>query len=65
MGGVKSLSQFKRLAHLNFRFFKYCVHGIHEKQVLVRLVVDSFVYCLGQLRYLKFFILPMKFTVFK
>ena len=23
-------------------FFKYCVHGIHEKQVLVRLVVDSF-----------------------
>ena len=30
-------------------FFKYCVHGIHEKQVLVRLVVDSFAYCLGGL----------------
>ena len=32
------------MAHL-----KYCVHGIHEKQVFVRLVVDSFAYCLGQL----------------
>ena len=30
-------------------FFKYCVHGIHEKQVLNRLVVDSFAYCLGGL----------------
>ena len=47
MREAKSLSQFKRLAHVNFWFFKYCVHGIHEKQVLVRLVVDSFAYCLG------------------
>ena len=44
MREAKSLSQFKRLAHLNFWFFKYCVHGIHEKQVLVGLVVDSFAY---------------------
>ena len=47
MREAKSLSQFKRLAHLNFWFLKYCEHGIHEKQVLVRLVVDSFAYCLG------------------
>ena len=52
MREAKSSSQFKRLAHLNFcfflfLFFKYCVHGIHEKQVLVRLVVDSVAYCLG------------------
>ena len=40
----KSLSQFKRLAHLNFLFFKYCVHGIHEKQVLVRLVIYTVVH---------------------
>ena len=33
--------------HLNFWFLKYCVHGIHEKQVLVRLVVDNCAYCLG------------------
>ena len=30
----KPLSQFKWLAHLNFWFFKYYVHRIHEKQVL-------------------------------
>ena len=47
MREAKSLSQFKRLARLNFWFLKYCVHGIHEKQVLVRLVVASFAYCLG------------------
>ena len=52
MREAKSSSQLKRLAHLNFcfllfLFFKYCVHGIHEKQVLVRLVVESFAYCLG------------------
>ena len=29
--------------------FKYCIHGIHEKQVLVRLVVDGLAYRLGQL----------------
>ena len=46
MREAKSLSQ-KRLAYLNFWFFKYCVHGIHEKQVLVRLVADSLAYCLG------------------
>ena len=34
MREAKSLSQFKRLDHLNFWFFKYCVHGTHEKQVL-------------------------------
>ena len=54
MREAKSSSQLKRLAHLNFcfllfLFFKYSVHGIHEKQVLVRLVVESFAYCLGQL----------------
>ena len=49
MREAKSLSQFNRLAYLNFWFFKYCVHGIHEKQLLVRLVVDSLAYCLGQL----------------
>ena len=49
MREAKSLSQFKGLPHLNFCFFKYCVHGIHDKQVSVRLVVDSFAYCLGQL----------------
>ena len=43
----KSVSQFKLLAHLNFWFFKYCVHGIREKQVLVSLAEDSFAYCLG------------------
>ena len=47
MREAKSLSQFKPLAYLNFWFLKYCVHGIHEKQVLVRLVVDRFAYCLG------------------
>ena len=34
MRKAKSLSQFQRLAHMNFWFFKYCVHGVHEKQVL-------------------------------
>ena len=33
--------------------FKYCVH---EKQVLVRLVVDSFAYCLGKLGLFKLFL---------
>ena len=42
MREAKSLSQFIGLAHLNFRFFKYCIHGIHDKQVLVWLVVDGF-----------------------
>ena len=42
MREANSLSQFKRLAHLNFWFLNYCVLGIHKKQVLVRLVVDSF-----------------------
>ena len=42
MREANSLSQFKRLAHLNFWFLNYCVLGIHEKQVLVRLFVDSF-----------------------
>ena len=39
MREAKSLSQFKRLAHLNCWFFKYCVQGIYEKQVLVRLKI--------------------------
>ena len=30
----KVLSQFKRLAHLNFSFFKYYVHGIREKHIV-------------------------------
>ena len=34
MREAKSLRQFKRLAHLNFWLLKYCVHGIHEKQVI-------------------------------
>ena len=37
MREAKSLSYFKRLVHLNFWFLKYWV----------RLVVDSFAYCLG------------------
>ena len=56
MREAKSLRQFKRLAHLNFWFFKCSVHGIHEKQVLVRLVEDSFAYCLGQLGLFNFFL---------
>ena len=56
MGAAKSLSQFKLLAHLNFWFFKYFVQGFHEKQILVRLVVDSFAYCL-----FKFFYTPDEF----
>ena len=47
MREAKSLSQFKRLAQLNFLFLKYCVHGIHDRQVLLRVVVDSLAYCLG------------------
>ena len=34
MREAKSLRQFKRLAHLNFCLLKYCVHGIHKKQVI-------------------------------
>ena len=47
MTEAKSLNQFKQLAHLNCWSFKYCVHGIYEKQALVRLVEDSFAYRLG------------------
>ena len=38
MREAKSLSQFKRLANLNFWILTYCVYGIREKRVLVRLV---------------------------
>ena len=57
----KSLSQFKRLARLNFWFFKYYVHGINEKKVLVRLVIYSFAYCLGYLGLFNIFYTPDEF----
>ena len=38
MREAKPLSQFKRLANLNFWILTYSVYGIHEKRVLVRLV---------------------------
>ena len=41
--------------------FKYFIHGIHEKQVLVRLVVDGLAYRLGQLGLLKNFYTPDEF----
>ena len=61
----------KSLSHLNdwliwiSDFFKYCVHGIHEKQVLVRLVVDSFAFVEGSFVYLNLFIHLINFTVFE
>ena len=61
MREAKSLSKFKRLTHLNFWFLKYCVHGIHEKQVLVWLVVDNFAYCLGYLGSFKIVFAPDEF----
>ena len=61
MREAKSLSQFKQLAHLNCWFFKYCVHGFYEKQVLVRLVEDSLAYHLGQLGLFEIFYTPDDF----
>ena len=62
MRETKSWSQFKRLAHLNFWLLS--LHGIHEKQVLIRLAVVRFCILLV-VRLFIIFILRMIFTVFK